>query len=287
MAAATEREFLASPLPIAGGRVIVSPFQFHTTGEDNLRISGWSSLSDVVLVLHGRRFDDQGAQHTFGHRVPLSGDRLVTTADFALGSGYLVNMVAFTEGTAPKMGQVFASIKLIRGLSGATILIGALLQGYLTPTQVLAWPGSPLVNSHDGEGAFRVVAGTNPAAGAEISETVPTGARWQLTALGFTLTTDATVATRQPNIIFDGGGPTDMFRSANPGTQPASSANRYHFAVGMPLDTVISGTTQLAGLAASHILLPGHRFRTATGGLAAGDDYDTPTFTVREWLEVD
>jgi hypothetical protein len=284
---ATEREFVAQPLATAGGRVIVSPFQFQTTGEDNLRISGWASLSDVVLVVHGRRFDDEGRQHTFGHRVPLSGDRLVTTLDFALGSGYLVNMVAFTEGTAPKMGQVFASVKLIRGLSGATILVGALLQGYLTPVQVLAWPGSPLVNSHDGAGAVRVVSGTNPAAGSEISETVPTGARWLLTALAFTLVTDATVALRQPTLLYDGGSATDFFRSGSPGSQTASQTNSYQFAGGMPLATLVGTIAVLAGLPDAHVLLPGHRFRTATANLQAGDDYATPIYVVREWLEVD
>lgn len=285
MPPATEREFVAQPVAAAGGRVIISPFQFATAGDDNFRVEGWSSITGAVLVLSGRRFDEKGREHPFVQRVPLSSDRLVTERDFQLGAGYLGNAMAYVEGAEPLIGQVFCCIKLIRGLTGASIVLGALIQGYVTHEQVRAWPGSPLETSDSGPGCMRTLTGTDPAAGAEISETVPTGARWELTAIGFTLVSDATVATRRPNLFLDDGTLNDYFRSANPGTQTASSSNRYHFAPSMPLAAIVGGTSQLGGLITPHIMPAGHRIRTATNSLQAGDNYGSPTYVVREWLE--
>lgn len=50
-----------------------------------------------------------------------------------------------------------------------------------------------------------VIVGANPAAGAEVSETVPAGETWCLLGVRVTLVTSATVATRQPILTLDDG----------------------------------------------------------------------------------
>lgn len=284
MADAVEREFLATPVAAAGGRVIVSPFQFLTTSDDGLRIEGWSSVINVVLVVQGQRWSADKGLHEFSHKVPLSSDRLVTETDVPLGAGYLVNLIAFVEGAAPVTGQVFCSVKLIRGLTGATLLIGALLQGYLTDRQVLAWPGSPLMGSDSGEGALLAIAGTNPAPGNEITETVPTGAQWEILMLRCLFDTDATVATRYATLVF-GGGASIAFVVAAADTQVASQTKSYAWGQACSLVALAGQGEVTQALPVGARRRGGDVLRTGTGSLQAGDDWRTPVFSVREWLE--
>src|SRR5439155_18890058 len=105
------------------------------------------------------------------------------TQNYKLGKGAILNLTVFASAGAPLMGQTYVIVQLIKGLTGATIVLGTLLGGYLTATQALGWPGSPIISSTDGEGCTRLIVGTTPAAEANILETVPTGARWELLSL--------------------------------------------------------------------------------------------------------
>jgi hypothetical protein len=91
-----------------------------------------------------------------------------------------------------------------------------LLQGYVTDTSRLSFPGSPIRSSIEGPGVLRSITGTNPAANAEISETVPTNARWRVHAIRFTLVTDANVANREVALTLDDGAA--VFARSPPGS---------------------------------------------------------------------
>lgn len=281
-----ERTILASPFPAAAGRVLVSPFQFLVTGEDNLRIEGWSSASGVTLVVVYRFADTKGRIVANDVRLPLTGDRLGAELDVKLGEGYLVNLSVFTSGGAPGTGQVFTCVKLIRGFTGATMVLGLLAQGYVTNEQGLGWPGSPIESSLAGLGHVFTTTGTNPAANTEISETVPTGARWELLHFAAVLTTNATVADRRPKIRFIQNG-VQAFVSPAPATIPASTVRGLGWAQGLPLAVAFSTERLLAGLVTPSLLFAGNQIQTTTTAMQATDDYDAPVYTVREWLTAD
>lgn len=284
----TERVIVASPIPAAGGRVLVSPFQYLVTGEDNLRIEGWNSKAGVALEVSYRFADLKGKITPERHVVPLTADRVVTERDVKLGEGYLVNLAVFAVGAAPLTGQTFVCIKLIRGLTGATIVLGLLLGGYVTAEQGLGWPGSPIGSSLDGEGVLRPITGTDPAAGVNISETVPTGARWQLFSLAADFFTDATAGVREVLLTIDDSGALYHLASIQPFQQAPSTSRRYCWATGMPLGTSlgVQNLATLAGLPSPCYLLAGHRVQTYVANFAAGDNWGPPTFLAREWLEV-
>jgi hypothetical protein len=130
-----------------------------------------------------------------------------------------------------------------------------------------------------------VLNGTDPAAGAEVAETVPPGARWELLDFYVQLVTDATVATRRAGLFFDDG-TNPYYRSPQPGSLAASLTMDNYWAQGSALETAPLTDVSVANLAAGHRLLAGHRVRTATNNLKAGDNLGQPRYVVREWLEV-
>src|ERR1700752_1622750 len=187
-----ERVIVATPTQSAGGRIIASPFQFFFDGNTNLRIEGRNSLTGVTLRMQGLFFTERSNLEWFTRDVALTNDRMRTAQDFGMGKGFLQTLVVTAVGAAPVIGQTFTRVTVILGLGGATLVLGTMLQGYVTSQQGLGWPGSPIRSSLEEGGYLRAFAGTAPAAGAVVSETVPSGARWQVRTVGVRLTTDAT-----------------------------------------------------------------------------------------------
>lgn len=281
-----ERAFpAASVASFGGGRVIASPFQFATTDDDNLQIVSANSLPGVVLTIQGRRFNEKGTIEAFSWIHVPSSDRTTTAENFKLGGGALLNLVIYASSGSPKIGQTYVSARMIRGLSGATLLLGALLGGYVTAAQPLAYPGSPIESSIAGGGVPRVITGTDPAAGQEFLETVPTGARWQLLAVTVSLTSSAVVTDRRSGLLVISNGVT-LFRSPQTTTQAASLTRQQYWHPGAFFNPAILSDVPIAPLPQPLMLQAGDIFKTNTNNLDAADNYSAPTYTVREWLEV-
>ena len=134
-----------------------------------------------------------------------------------------------------------------------------------------------------GRGVIRIVTGADPAAGQEISETVPSGKIWKLRSIVFVLATSSTAATRRVILDFDDG--TNVFSTTVPNaTQAASLTYYYKFALGLPLESsqVSTGSVVQAALP-DILLLPGYRFKTTTVNKQSGDDYSAVYYEVEEF----
>jgi len=260
-----------------------APSGFAFSGEDHLRVVSSGSLAGVTLEIAGRFLSTTGEITPFIFVQTANSARTTTTSDLQLGDGWLLGITVRPSIGAPAWGQTFVSLRVIRGQTGATIALATLAADYVTDVARLAWPGSPTGSPSDTPGVIRAVTGTNPAAGAEITETVPTGARWRVVSIGATLVTDGTVATRRASLTYDDGA-TVFFRSAQVQTQLASVTRRYTWAAGLPVETIISAEAAVAGLPVGGILTGGMRILTATESLQAADDWGAPLLLVEEWI---
>src|SRR5215471_1246247 len=122
--------------------------------------------------------------------------------------------------------------------------------------------------------------GTNPAAGSEISETVPAGASWGLLAVSISLVQGLT-QTPQPVLTIDDG--TDIvFQSVGASAaQAVSTTCRYNWAPGLATSAVLgsgANCVAFAPLPAGLVLGAGWRVRTSTLGIGANSDYAAPAF---------
>jgi hypothetical protein len=150
--------------------------------------------------------------------------------------------------------------------NGSTALVEALIDGAV-----------------HGPGTTKSIIGTDPAAGSEISETVPANAIWKWIAGLGTLVTDATVADRRVHVTLDNG-TSPWWEGVSSSIQAASLTNKYN--IGAPVAAVID-TAHFIALPIDTYLKGGDRIITVTDLLKAGDNWGAPQFRVEEWHDPD
>lgn len=263
---------------------LLAPRGVYFAGDDQLRCTVNNSLAGVTVRIVGRFLTVEGKVVPFADRVVPASDRTASTRTFQLGCGWLLEAHAIVSAGAPVSGQTFATFSIVRGQTGAFDDLATLAACYITAQQRCAFPFTGVKSSLDGDGALRIITGATPGAGAELSETVPTGARWELISLRFQLVTSAAPGNRNPDLIFDDG--TNGYFLIESGSNFAASGTfQFCYAQGfggqaqgavnrIPLPLPVNGR-----------LGAGHRIRTSTIGILAGDQYSILFYEVREWIE--
>lgn len=241
-------------------------------GSFDLLIESWASTA-LTLQIRGYTANEQ-----------IIAD--VTTTTTRVLSSTAIKLTEIPESLTVRtaqgsinVGQCYVRISLrVEG-----VLVKLLLAGYVHQTSVLAWPGGVNRLSVEGPSNIRVVAGSDPAAGAEISETVQSRSRWRLLSLIATLVTDATVVTRIPSIVQDDSA--NIFVRDPMATGVGASQTKIFSWSIKGAGTEQTNTIETAPLSDDVILLRNFRLRTVTEGLQAGDNWGVPRFMVEEWLD--
>jgi hypothetical protein len=270
------------------GKVLPGFAQFAMTGEDNLRITVCGSIVGAVINVQGRFLDVTTSQVVpFGFQVALPSNRVATSTLFALGTGYLLNLTAFAQGPASLiLGQAYVKIDIVRGLTGSTYLLGTLIAGYVTNNQALGFPGSPILDSLQGEPALRDISLGTIALGSEFSFVCPTGARWELVSLRCIFVTSAVAGLRFPRFVIANAFLAVTSVTTNNIGVGQSTVADYTFAPNLPT-TVAGQINQFMAPTPFHsVLLAGDAWQTSTTGLDPGDQYSSVAVEIREWLEV-
>lgn len=278
---------LQSALPgiISRAKVVVSPYPFATADDDMLRVTVVNSLPNVAVEVHGRLVTRNGEQNPFRFVVGATSNRVALTRDFSLAGGFVSNLSAFASGAAPTQGQTFVIVQIVRGSGVAAFVLGTLLSSYVTATQPIGWPGTPIENSLEGKGCVRLIDGTSPAMNAEVNEAVPSGARWRLVYFQALLTTSAVALDRAPRLSFNVGSPAFIHLPIC-NTVPASKQRYCSWFEGAAFNSDHSTNVSSGSLPASAILTAGQVVATNTENLSAGDQYSNVTYAVEEWIDV-
>lgn len=274
------RELVAQ---VAYEQAKTSTSAFFFDGQDRLRIRSFGSLGSVTVSLEGRFLGADGRVQAIQRDHTPNSDRSAATQLFDLGEGFLLNLRPRASGGTPKVGQVYVFLEVVRGTDNTVQPLATLWAGYVTDTTALGFPTSDPIRSVDGCGVLRSVTGTNPAAGVEITETVPTNARWRLQMFSVVLVTSATVANRSPGLIIDDGA-TTMFAS-DPGAVVPASQTQVFTAGNASQRLPVVALVQSWALPSECVLMAGARIRTSTLLLQAGDDWAAPQMLVEEWIE--
>ena len=248
-------------------------FRFLERHTPQIYIKTWSNAARTI---------DLGVVTKHG----LTKYKHVTTADRSVkGETFRVPdvptaVMVEVMATPVRRGECYASVFL--GFAGVSWMhIGC---GYLHDGGVLAWPPGKFESSVEGPGLLRSITGTDPAAGVEISETVPTNARWKLRGICYSLVTSTTVGTRRTGIVIDDG--TNIIERMWCQDQQAENLTRsYFFASRTPPTPASVGSEFYGSLPIDCILFQGWRVRTLTADFQAGDNYGAPQLYVEEWLE--
>ena len=255
----------------------------EVTGEDLLVVSSWNILSGLVLSVNGRILGPGGQIWDFQFQHTPVATRLGTASTFTLSPGRLLNLSVYSIAGVARRGQCYVRLRLQHRKFGTPALMVMLAQGYVTSDGSLLWPGGSYHDSVAGRGFLCSVTGTDPAAGVEVIEAVPTNARWRLRTLRASLVTDVTAPARTVNLIVDDG-TTTLLNFPGVTTQAASLTRTYNVAEYGFQPTAV-GTDIFFYIPFNLYLFQGWRIRTSTTALAAGDNWGAPQMEVEEWIE--
>ena len=247
--------------------------KFATAKQLRLLVQSWSDAARTIKVFGFT----ENAPFDFTHTT--NSDRSLKQEYFNL-DGIPLTAMAVAWTTPVRNGRCFVNMFLY---AGGLRLFG-LGSGYLSDGYQVSWPPAKHSPMGSGPGYLRSVAGTDPAAGAEISETVPTNARWRLRGLIVQFVTDATVANRYVTLTFDDGA-TPLQRIGANTAQAASTTQNYTGVCGGGVLGDTGNYSVLLPLPVNLMLFKGWRISTATLNLQAGDNFGAPQLLVEEWLE--
>lgn len=238
-----------------------------------LQIESWSNSARTVLL---RGFCTGGS---FAEQHTTNADRSRATDTFQL-HGAPINISAYPIAVPVRRGECYIRVTLLA--DGEPVL--RLFAAYLTDGKTLTWPPGVHEGFTEGPGLIRSIGGTNPAAGAEISEAVPTNARWLVRGLYGQLIVDATVANRLVTLVLDDG-TNVIYKIPDAAAQTASTTWDYYMSLLGESRVGATGASQIALMLPNLFLSGGYRVRTITVNLQAGDDYGAPRLEVEEWIE--
>jgi hypothetical protein len=263
----------------------------YLTGEDSLRLTVFNSAAGVTASLRGRFLPAKTADTeqdpvigAFTHELVPTTARAASTRTETLGEGWLLDWSVVVSAGTPAIGQCYASVELVRGAKGSQFPLSWLGNGYVTANKRLGGPDSGFMDFLDGGGALRSITGATPGAGAEISETVPTGARWEPLAIRAVFTTSAVVANRFPSLRFDDGA-NAYFDSWADIPEVASVGYIHSWSQGLYGNTNGVNNFLALPIPASLRMAAGHRFRTVTTSIQGADQWNLVQYLVREWIE--
>lgn len=276
-------EVLSRPPEVSfRGKDVTPPSPLYVAREDNLRFEVSNSVTNQTLEVRGRLLLASGEVVPFAETLRPAATRTVQSFFVQLTEGFLLSlMVAHGPETLP--GQTWVRCTLFHGETSVGTFQALLFQGYVSTGYWLAWPPGIYDRIADGPGAIRSVTGTNPAAGAEISETVPTNALWRLYSVRAALVTNATVAARRVSLVIDDG-TTILIDVENPNTQAAGLTVPY-LAARFGYDLTTTTVAEQFALPDLPPLREGFRVRTVTSNLQAGDNWGAPQLLLEEWIE--
>lgn len=256
------------------------PSRVYIARDDIIRITLWTRTSTFPVTVNMRILRPNGEIIPNQWQVIPQGSMLSSASEFNLMEGYLLSVGATMLPIQLTRGDAFLVVELIRSATPTYIPNQVLISGYLTAKQNLSWPGSPVLAPYDQRGLIRSLALTDPAAGVEASQTVPSGVMWRVKGLFYQLVTDATVINRIGCVIIDDG--TNVLFNLPPAALSTASGT-FHFSWGDGLGNLFTAPFLAQPLPRDLIMLTGWRIRTATTNLQAGDNINIPFLTLEEW----
>jgi hypothetical protein len=256
------------------------PTSAYIGANDQLVVAIWNALANQVVQVFARLLLPDGSLSLNQWQFTPTSNRAKNQFVVPLTECFILSVLV-NDTLASSGNRTFVSVRIVTGSTGLTNTQN-LTQGYITPQKGLTFPPGVHENGTDGMGALVSVTGTTPGAGAEISEVVPASALWRLISFRYQLTTAATVATRQSDLLIDDGANT-FAELATSDTQVASLVQIYNWVDGAGGLAVQNGIATNPG--PRQMFLPaGFRIRTHTFNLQAGDQYTAPQYLVEEWL---
>lgn len=239
------------------------------------------ALAVVTITLHAQNLITIQASQVAGIANVTTTRNTVVLGQIGYGSAeFLLNITG--AGAATGTLQIWLQDSVDNGTTWNDLVgFSPFTFGASVIAQRIALQGA---GDGPGAGLLRSIVGATPGAGADVSETVPAGVRWELLSFRLQVLASATVANRFTRITFDDGTATPFAEAAaNAVACTASQTCVYAFGAGQP--NVTGQVIYVAGTPVGMRLSPGFRIKSITTGIQAGDQISGVQYLVKEWRD--
>jgi hypothetical protein len=249
---------------------------------DFIEISALASVASVTVTVSGVMLNVNGEESRFSYSLSPNATRTISTLQADLGPGVLLHVQSSVTPSTVKPGEVYVRARIVRNATSEATPQMLLFSGYVSSLYQPSFPLTDSITPSPLRGVIKSVTGTDPAAGAECSDTVPANALWRLHGWRASLVTSAAATTRQVMLQVTDGATVVMETPAN-GTQGASLTRAYSALESVSAPAGV-GSSLFIALPSEMVIPAGYVIRTSTSGLDVGDNWGAPQLTVEEWL---
>lgn len=239
-----------------------------------LQVVSQASVSSTITIRGATR------EGVFTLSQTLAADGSQTTSTFRLPDIPIWISVIDTEGNS-EQGDCFITVNLLINDDIAWCLVSGLVYAQ----KGITWPNNTMEDLKPGHGRIKVVLGSDPAAGAEISETVPNGRAWKIHTLRLNLVTAVAAAARRVHVVITSAGLPilDVFSDID---QAASENRMYSVANFGGTDDSADDNDILIPFPKDLILPENTTITTQTTNLQAADNWAAPNLFIEEFFEL-
>lgn len=239
----------------------------------SLQVITRSETTDVFEVLGATK------EGPFRFTFTPNGTNAAETRTFAIPD-VPIFVSLHTSGIGIGPGEMIGTIYL---RAGETRIL-QLCAGPVSTSQGIQWPATMHIPVMPGRGSIQSTTGTNPAAGAEVSQVVPDNQAWIVRAFHIDLVTDANAANRRVHFRFRICGMNPGVEVVSPVDQTASTTRRYHLLPGAAIPTTSDDDDIYISLPNDVILISGIGIQTDTVNGQAGDDFGAPQIGIEQFM---
>jgi hypothetical protein len=262
---------------------ISPPSNVYITVEDRLRVTLANSFAGIEVDVLVRLMLPDGQVIPMLQQLKPPATRVATNFEFDLAEGFLLDVNVTTPTAGVRRGACFADVTVIRGSLTNALPVLNLVDAYVTTNGNQGWPVADNTDSILGDGLLRSIQIGNPVAGADWSQAVPVGARWEVISISAQLATAVAAGNRAPAVQVTDGAAHTLSLTPFAAVQAASLTELYSAAEGAA--TILTGSVQSGSLPRKLKLLQGWTIGTLTAGILGADQWSNINLSVLEWIE--
>lgn len=202
-----------------------------------------------------------------------------------LAEGFLLSIAGVSQTTAAR-GITFMRATLLRGGSTAPFASLLIVSDYVTTTYFAGWPYGRIISSAETAGFTQEQTVANPAAGADWSFTIPTGAKWRIQSVSAQYAASATVNNRAPSIqILQSG--VVVFEGTPNQVIVASTTAQVTYTSGSSPGAAANVTDVMGPLPSPCWISNALVIRSVTKNISAGDQWSNIAIWAEQFVDFD
>lgn len=265
------------------------PALFILTGVERLRVLAITDDGNATYSVNGRMQTPKGDVVPFSFVGQSTNTAVLQTQDFNLGAGTLLTLtVQIVQQSGTQMwGRDWVQVQVIEGTGTGAVVLGTLVQSYVTASLPVAWPGTPFRAAVEGPGLTRTTNIFGSIPGTSTAHFTPGHPfRAQLLGFSFSYTSDAVAGSRIMEFFFQGPFGTNAWVVQSLGQAPSTTRSYFFVPGAASVDYSAINGVFVYGVPEDVFLNATDTLLIQAGNADVGDTFNNGNVVWRSWYDL-